>query len=160
MRPGERPYWADASRWQASWGRWRESARRASVSVEAAVGCLLEYRMSCVELQRWVEHPQELLQQAADRELSQPRLAGDAEFRRWLDVLDHADSLSDELPEIALPQRLMRNPAVLRDWGSLVDPVMLDQALRCERAAALSTQTLEGWALRAGLSSMSCAPTG
>lgn len=159
MRPGERPYWADASMWEEDWELWRDSARRASVPVQAAISCLLEYRLSCVELQRWVARPAELLQHTAERELSQPRLAGDDDFRRWLDVLGHARSVNDELPEIALPERLTLNPSVRANWGSLIDATLLDHALRCERAAALRSQTLDGWALRAALASLARAAT-
>jgi hypothetical protein len=159
MRPGERPYWADASPWQSSWEDWRARARDASLPVDTAVSCLLEYELTCMELQRWIEQPESVLAQASQRELDQARLCGDEEFRRWLDVLGHSASSHDDLPEIALPLRLMRSPAVRRGWGSQVKPDRLDQALRCERAAALQAQTLEGWALRAGLTSVSSAST-
>jgi hypothetical protein len=156
LRPGERPYWADASPWQSSWDDWRVRAHHAGVPLDTAVSCLLEYELTRVELQRWVEQPELMLAHASERELDQARLCGDEEFRRWLDVLGHNTS-HDDLPEIALPLRLMRSPAVRRGWGSQVKPDCLDQALRCERAAAIHAQTLEGWALRAGLTSVSSA---
>lgn len=155
MRPGERPYWADASSWQSSWDDWRARAHEASIPLDTALSCLLEYELTCVELQRWVEQPELMLAQASERELDQPRLCGDEEFRRWLDVLGHNDTRHDDLPEIALPLRLMRSPSVRIGWGNLIKPGRLAQALRCERAASLQAQTLEGWALRAGLTSVS-----
>lgn len=157
LRPGERPSWTDASPWEAAWEDWRQAARASGVALDAAVSCLLEYDMACCELGRWLANPASLVGQVARAELSSPRLADDPELRQWLRGLGQDRGSGDELPEIALPQRLLGHPVLRARWGERVDASQLECALRCERAASLSGNTLEGWALRVGLASLAAA---
>jgi hypothetical protein len=161
MRPGERPYWADASPWEADWAGWRQGALDAGVSLDVAVACLVEYDLTLTELERWIDQPAAELRQAAQRELASPRLAPDAEFRDWLELLKGGlSTMSDELPDIVLPVRLMRSAVVRAGWGSRVAPTRLRDALTCERAAAGRSLTLEGWGLRVGLNALSTSGAG
>jgi hypothetical protein len=152
MRPGERPSWTDASPWQERWQQWRECAQDAGVGVEIAVAVMLEYELVLIELQGAIANPATMLSEAAESELAGARLAPDQDYRAWSSVLLGAGTPADELPEIALPQRLLRTPLLRSGWGDLLARAHLSEALLCERAATAHALTLELWAMRAALS--------
>lgn len=158
MRPGERPSWTDASPWQEHWEQWRECAQDAGVGVEIAVAVMLEYELVLIELQGAVANPADVLSQAVEAELSGARLPPNPDYRAWSSVLLGAGTRTDELPEIALPQRLLRTPRLYTGWGDLLAPAHVSDALLCERAASAHALTLELWAMRSVLSHLAAKP--
>jgi hypothetical protein len=153
MRPGERPFWADASPWDREWDEWRQGARARGLSLDVALACLLEYTLTIDELASWTARPEAELRAAAGHEMASPRLPPGSELQTWSGLLTGRSAGSHhELPDVVFPSRLLQNnPLVRGDWGSRIAVKQLDDALLCERAACRRGLTLEGWALRVTL---------
>ena len=102
-------------------------------------------------LPRGRSHHQALLRQAARRDLDAPRLAPNDDLRAWDQLLAGGgpSSTIDELPEVALPQRLAarlpKTPS-LDHLGELAD---LDGVVQLERAAARKGMTSRSGSLAA-----------
>src|SRR6185312_7943790 len=152
LRPGERPIWWDATRDRDSFDLWRKEAAAAGVVVDAWVSLLLEFAFVLDDLPASL-HPVELLAGTVSAGSNVREVSFSPALRRWTEPRSPAPHFRDELPELAIPQRIAIR---LRPGSALsprLRPELFDLALECDRHAARNARTLESWALSVAVNS-------
>lgn len=152
LRPGERPIWWDASPDRDSFGLWREEAAHAGLSVDAWISVLLEFDLVLDDMPLSLQ-PLDLLAAAASARSTVLELSFSPALRSWIEPGPSAADTLDELPEIALPQRIAIRLSPGSSLNSRLKPELIDLALACDRRAASHARTLESWALSVAVKS-------
>ncbi len=153
LRPGERPAWLDVSEYEPLWPVWRAAAATAHLPLDVVLSLSLEWELvtGLIEATRVVPSCVETALEASEQ--SACRLPP-AELRAWVAQLESGVSdqpLSDDLPEVTLPQRLVHRLAPTADLTTLIDLDALSAARSCDACAARHGMTLEVWMFHAQL---------
>lgn len=155
IRPGETPVWVDSAVGTDEGHEWRRRARACGIGLDAWLSVLVEFQVVSGPLEQG-ELNGDGVRAAAIQAAGEARLAPTDALRRWVKLLSGqraaTDLVSDELPTVVLPERLLAQLAgarlndALRAATTEVDERL---ALTCERVAAERGLTLESWMLRA-----------
>jgi hypothetical protein len=151
MRPGERPAWVDVSAHVDRWDEWRARSSQRGLAVDVVLAVLLEYELVRRELDA-AGLTLDVLQTTSNSE-GTSRLAPTPDLRAWVSQLtaNGESAPADELPEIALPQRLVHRAGPDVQTAAWDDLNRIEAAARCDAEAARHGMTLEAWVLRAAL---------
>jgi len=152
LRPGERPIWWNASRDHGSFALWREEAARAGLNIDAWISLLLEFDLVLDDMPPSLQ-PLDLLAAAAAARPNVTALTFSPAMRSWIEPGPVTADARDELPEIALPQRIAIRLRPGSSLSSRLKPELIDLALACDRRAAVHSRTLESWALSVAVKS-------
>ncbi|HEX8121261.1 MAG TPA: hypothetical protein VF549_08350 [Solirubrobacteraceae bacterium] len=146
VRPGDRPAWRRLQAAPVELDRLRAAASAARLPIDVVTAILAEWHL-CHEV---ASHHYALLRQAARHDLDASRLAPNDDLRAWDQLLAGSGPTStiDELPEVALPQRLAARLPMTPSLDHLGELADLDGAVQLERAAARNGMTLEVWVTR------------
>jgi hypothetical protein len=152
-RPGELPRWVTLSLDLGEQDALRERAQRAGTSVDVLLAVLLEFSLALEALQSALGAvaSRRALQSAVEQ--TPVRVAPLGEWRAWQAALARPrEAPRDELPEVVISERLLA-----RCDGQIDVHIALGHgadwplAKACELTATGSGQTLETFALNAGL---------
>ena len=148
LRPGERPAWIELELGYEERAAWRRLAAEAGLSVDVWVALQVEWTLVVEDIGA---EPAERVVEQARAAATLPTLAPTEELRAWVAYLLASSPPSDDLPSLALPQRLLARlrPADLEGelHARLID-ASIDDAAAVELAAASVGMTLEAWAYR------------
>jgi hypothetical protein len=97
--------------------------------------------------------PLDLLEAAASARSNVSELSFSPALRSWIKPDPTTADSRDELPEIALPQRIAIRIRPGSSLKSRLKPELIDLALACDRRAAGHARTLESWALSVAVKS-------
>lgn len=160
VRPGERPVWVRLMATTEELDRLRATAAAARLPIDVLVAVLIEWQL-CREL---AAELYEDLRHDAQHALGEARLAPDEDLRAWDRLLagKGPDSAIDELPEVALPQRLAARISKVPKFSEVGDLTAAAGAIEFERAATREGMGMEAWVARRLLAAVSGvpAPTG
>lgn len=157
LRPGERPIWWDATPDRDSFDLWRKEAAAAGVPVDAWVSLLLEFDFVLDDLPESLR-PLELLAGTVSAGSEVHEVSFSPALRSWLEPGSLPPHFRDELPELAVPQRIairLRPGSVL---APRIRPELFALASECDREAARHARTLESWALSIAVKSSTSEP--
>lgn len=149
IRPGERPFWWDASGDADAFDAWRCAAGESGLGVDAWAALLVEFDLVLQDLAEQPETGCRLLSAEVDGDIA--RLGPATDLRHWLAEQNAACAI-DELPELLLPERLACRLMPGERLRDRLRPERAGLALACDRQAALSGRTMESWALAIALS--------
>jgi hypothetical protein len=148
LRPGERPAWIELGLGYEERAAWRRLAAAAGLSVDVWVALQIEWALVVEDI--GAEQAERVVERAKAA-ATLPTLAPTEELRAWVAYLLASSPPSDDLPSLALPQRLLARlrPADFEGElrARLVD-ASIDNAAAVELAAASVGMTLEAWAYR------------
>jgi len=149
LRPCERPAWIELELSYDERAEWRRVAAASGLSVDVWVALQVEWTLVVEDIgTELAEHVVERAKAAA----ALPTLAPTDELRSWVAyLLVRGSTPTDDLPSIALPQRLLArlHPAELeRELRARSAECSLEDAVAVELAAARAGMTLEAWAYR------------
>lgn len=156
LRPGERPAWIELELGYEERAAWRRLASASGLSVDVWVALQVEWTLVVEDI--GVEQAGCVVERSKAA-AALPTLAPTEELRAWVAyLLASSIAPSDDLPSLALPQRLLARlrPADLeRELRVRSADASIDDAVAVELAAASVGMTLEAWAYResAGISS-------
>ena len=155
LRPGDRPEWVDLSNFEPLFGSWRSLSDSVSLPLEVVLSLLLEWALVTEQLaDHGISAP--TLVRAELVEMKPRRLAPSPDLRAWVTQLeegcpDDRRGGDDDLPDAALPQRLVAQ----MDHGlSLLERLPVEHlrtARLCDAASACAGLTLERWLLTSAL---------
>jgi hypothetical protein len=148
IRPGERPYWWDASADADAFGTWRGAASESGIGVDAWAALLVEFDLVLGDLGERPDAGCRLLNAAVHSDIA--RLGPATDLRHWLAEGRIACGV-DELPELLLPERLVCRLTPGERLTDRLRPECAGLALACDRQAALGGRTMESWALAIAL---------
>jgi hypothetical protein len=149
IRPGERPYWWDASADADAFDTWRGAASESGIGVDAWAALLVEFDLVLGDLGERPVAGCRLLSAAVRGDIA--RLGPATDLRQWL-AEGHMACGIDELPELLLPERLACRLTPGERLSDRLRPERAGLALACDRQAALVGRTMESWALAIALS--------
>lgn len=149
LRPCERPAWIELELSYEERIEWRRLAAASGLSVDVWVAVQVEWTLVVEDIGTELA---ERVVESARAAAAVPKLAPTEELRSWIASL-HATSVapSDDLPTLALPQRLLarlRPSDLERELLARSIESSVDDAIAVELAAASVGMTLEAWAYR------------
>jgi hypothetical protein len=150
LRPGERPAWIELELGYEERAAWRHLAAASGLSVDVWVALQVEWTLVVEDI--GAERSKRVVERARATAAS-PTLAPTEELRTWVAYLRASRAQSDDLPSLALPQRLLArlHPAdIERQLRARLAEASIDDAAAVELAAANVGMTLEAWAYREG----------
>lgn len=155
LRPGERPAWIELGLGYEERAAWRRLATASGLSVDVWVALQVEWTLVVEDI--GAEQAGRVVERARAA-AALPTLAPTEELRAWVAYLLASSAPSDDLPSLALPQRLIARLRPSDLEGQLrarIANASIDDAAAVELAAASVGMTLEAWAYResAGISS-------
>jgi hypothetical protein len=149
MRPCDRPAWIEVGLSQQERDEWRQHAADSGLSTDVWVALQIEWTLVVDDL--GPERAARVLARASTDAV--PALAPTDELRSWASHLaTRSGPVTDDLPSVALPQRVLarlRPGDVDSELGTRVGRGLLEDAVTVELAAAKAGMTLEAWAYRA-----------
>jgi hypothetical protein len=152
LRPGEVPSWIDLPLDRKVMGACRSRAREAGLGVDAWLALLVECELVRSHLAGFGFDAGKVVDEAS-RSLGIARLAPSASLRQWGAQLNGQDREGDlpldELPSVALPERLLVQlaPGTIPEFlTAAVGREAESEALPLERIAAAVGLTMEAWA--------------
>jgi hypothetical protein len=154
LRPGERPAWIELELGYEELAAWRHLAAESGLSVDVWVALQVEWTLVVEDVGA---ERSKLVVERARATAESPTLAPTQELRTWVAYLRASGAQSDDLPSLALPQRLLArlHPADIEcQLRARLAEASIDDAAVVELAAASVGMTLEAWAYResAGIS--------
>jgi hypothetical protein len=148
LRPGDRPHWVELSIGYEEQAEWRRLAARHGLSADVWVALQVEWTLVIDDI--GAEAAADVVERAGALAAA-PMLAPTAELRSWVAYLAGGGIPSDDLPSIALPERLVARlrPADLeRELRGRSQTSSAVEAITVDIAAANAGMTLEAWAYR------------
>jgi len=148
LRPGDRPHWVELRLGYEEQAEWRRRAAEHGLSADVWVALQVEWTLVADDI--GAEAAAAVVERARAL-VAAPVLAPTDELRRWVAYLAGGGIPSDDLPSIALPQRVVARlrPADLeRELRGRSHPSSIIEAITVDIAAANAGMTLEAWAYR------------
>lgn len=158
LRPCERPAWIELGLSYEECAEWHRLAAAFGLSVDVWIALQVEWTLVMEDIGTELG---ELVVERAKAAAALPTLAPTEELRKWVAYLrarSRSGTPTDDLPSLALPQRLLarlRPADLVSELRARSAGASVDDAVAVELAAASVGMTLEAWAYResAGTSS-------